>query len=226
VSCRASAKVSRVVGSVNCVTDTEYNAAWVPDDDPERSWDDAAAPAVEWTLQEAKRQGAEPLLVTPTQSQWTSGADSIRWFAQRYAATTPRSKRPGGGIGPVVVYVPDYDTVHLAAGYARGSSLAVIESVSHPLIGWAMETKALNLITMQPTADTRSAEQLKALESIHFNGNNGWSRGFGQDQAKRVLSDMQAKGILDRDMVLGTMVARGHYGDSVERLGKVIDRLV
>jgi hypothetical protein len=27
---------------------TTYRAAWVPDDDPHRPWDDAAALAVEW----------------------------------------------------------------------------------------------------------------------------------------------------------------------------------
>lgn len=118
------------------MTAPAYTAAWVPDDDPERPWDDAANLAVDWILSEAGRLEIAPLLVTPTQHRWSSGAESIRWFAQHHTATTPRSDWRSRSAGPVLAYVPDYHTFELAARQARGSSLAVVESVSNPLRGW------------------------------------------------------------------------------------------
>lgn len=205
--------------------DLLYSAAWVPDDDPERSWDDAADLAVDWVLREADRLSAAPLLVTPTKHQWTAGASSIRWLARNYAATTPRAKPPGPGVGPVLVYVPDYDTFHVAAQYARGASLAVVESISHPLRGWAMEVKALNLLTGDTTPDSRSDEQREQLDRVHWYGNNGWTTGFGKDQATKILNQMKRQGLLDVEVVLGYMIAKGHHGEAVERLDKIINRL-
>ena len=42
-------------------------AAWVPDDDPERPWDEAADLAAEWIWGRSEIEGLEPLLV-PTPS--------------------------------------------------------------------------------------------------------------------------------------------------------------
>ena len=39
-----------------------HAAAWVPGDDPERPWNDAADLAVEWLLREARARGQRPLL--------------------------------------------------------------------------------------------------------------------------------------------------------------------
>lgn len=214
-----------VIASFDAVTEHRYVAAWVPDDDPQRSWDDAADLAVEWLLREADRLGVAPLLVTPTKSQWTSGAESIRRLAQNYEATTPRSSRPTSGQRSVLVYVPDYDTFHLAANYAHGSSLAVVESVTTPLRGWAMEVAALNLLTGDRTPDTRTEEQRRELDRLHFYGNNGWTTGFGKDQATRLLSDLQRRGLLDTDVVLGYMLAKGHHGKAIDRLAKIIGKL-
>ncbi|MET9829438.1 hypothetical protein ABZ078_09025 [Streptomyces sp. NPDC006385] len=207
------------------MTDVAYTAAWVPDDDPERSWDEAAELAVDWVLQEAQRQGAKPLLVTPTQQQWTSGPNRITWFARTYSAVTPRSSRPARDRGPVLAYVPDYELMHLAAGYARGSSLAVVESAMHPLVGWAMAAGAVNLLTGKTTADTLSEAQRTALDRVHFYGNNGWTRGFGRDQATRILRDLSGRETAARDIILGYMVAKGHNGKAVDRLAKIIDSL-
>lgn len=207
------------------MTEHQYHAAWVPDDDPDRSWDEAADLAVEWLLQEAARLGSAPLLVTPAKSQWTSGADSVRWLAQHHEAATPRSNRPSSGRRPVLVYVPDYDTFHFAANYARDASLAVVESTATPLRGWAIEVAALDLLTGESTPDTRTEEQRQQLERIHFYGNNGWTTGFGKDQATRLLADLQRQGLLDPDVVLGYMLARGHHGKAIDRLSRIIEKL-
>lgn len=203
----------------------QYAAAWVPDDDPQRDWEDAASLAVDWIISEGRKQRATPLLVTPTQSQWNAGVESITRFARRYPATTPRSRRVAKSGGPVLAYVPDYESLYLASTYARGSSLAVVETIQFPLIGWAMELGALNLLTGEPTPDVRSDHQRAELERVNFYGNNGWTRGFGASQASRVLSDVLRQDHLSADVIVGTMLGKGHNGDAVERLRKLIGRV-
>ncbi|MFF4989724.1 hypothetical protein ACFY19_21210 [Streptosporangium saharense] len=205
----------------------KYTAAWVPDDDPHRDWDEAARLAVAWLLEQATREGASPLLVTPTQNQWHAGVESITWFARTYSATTPRSshQRVGSGPGPVLAYVPDFDTLHLAARCAQGSTLAVVETEETPLIGWAMEVGAINLLTGEVTPDTRSSDQRELLERVHRNGNNGWTSGFGRDQTLRALRGVYGRDGLTKDIILGAMAAKGHRGKAVDRLGEALDTL-
>jgi hypothetical protein len=199
-------------------------AAWVPDDDPERPWDDAADLAVEWLLDQAGERGQAPLLVTPTQSQWSMGAESIQLFAQRYEATTPRSNHASFSNRPVLVYVPDYDVMHLALRYARGSAIAVVETVSSPLVGWASAVGALDLTTGEPTRPALSDAQRKTFDRIEFNGNNGWTRGFGADSTARILRSLRDAGDLDKELLLGYMVAKGKHGRAIDRLVDLIDK--
>lgn len=202
-----------------------YRAAWVPDDDPARPWDDAAALCVEWVVAESEAQGTEPLLVTPTQSQWSSGAESVVWMAQRYEATTPRSNRASFYKRPVLAYVPDFLVMEVAANYARDSSLAVVESLATPLLAWAMEVGAINLLTGAPTPDSRTETQREDLEHLSFIGNNGWGDVYGKRDAKLILRDMRDRSELDRDVVLGFMVARGHHHRAIGHLARLIDNV-
>lgn len=202
-----------------------YTAAWVPDDDPERSWDEAAELAAAWLLEQARVTGGQPLLVTPTQQQWHSGPDVIRRLADACEATTSRGRGAQFRQRPVLAYVPDYGDMHLAASYARNSALAVVESRTAPLIGWAMEARAVDLTTGTVTADTRSTEQHHELERIHSYGNNGWTRGFGADRSASILSGLLGQDGVDADIIAGHMVARGHDGRSIARLTKIIERV-
>lgn len=202
-----------------------YTAAWVPDDDPERSWDEAAERAVSWLLEQAHALGGRPLLVTPTQQQWQAGPDVIRQFVQTHEATTSRSRSAGFRQRPVVAYVPDYGDMYLAASYARDSVLAVVESRTAPLIGWAMEVHAVDLATGAVTADTRSPHQRSELERIDGYGNNGWTRGFGADRSASILDGLLRQDGIDADIILGHMVARGHDGRSIAHLKKIIERV-
>ncbi|WP_322769054.1 hypothetical protein [Frankia sp. Cr1] len=201
----------------------DYGASWVPDDDQERDWDDAAELAAAWVQREAERLNVEPLLVTPTQAQWDAGSQVISQFVRRYAATTPRSSRVGVRPASVLAYVPDYETIHLAMRHARGGSLAVVESVATPLRGWAVEAKALDLSQGTISPDDRSEHLREALESIQRVGNNGWTNGFGKDAAVRVLQELHSRGDLDPDLVLGYVLARGQHAKAVERLAKIIE---
>lgn len=199
-------------------------AAWVPDDDTERSWDDAADLAVEWILQEASMRGERPLLITPTQSQWDS-ADSITWMAHHHEAATPRGTRPIHGHRPVLVYVPDYDVMSYALQFARGSAIAVVEELTYPLRGWAALVEARNLVTGEVDQQPLSPDVESAYERIHFNGNNGWTSGFGADQTRRILRSLGSQGAIDRDDLLGRMLAKGHNARHLKRLAALVDRL-
>jgi hypothetical protein len=207
------------------MTMVTYTAVWVPDDDPERDWDEAAESAAAWLLEQAHALGSEPLLVTPTQQQWQAGPDVITRFARTYEATTSRSHGARFRQRPVLVYVPDYGDMYLAASYARDSALAVVESRIAPLIGWAMEVQVVDLTTGAVTVDIRSPEQCQELERIHGYGNNGWTRGFGADRSASILSGLLRQNGIDADIVLGYMVARGHDERSVARLKKIIESL-
>ncbi|MGW5768782.1 hypothetical protein ACWEVY_06500 [Streptomyces longwoodensis] len=207
------------------MTIATYTAAWVPDNDAERSWDEAAEMAAAWLLEQARALRSQPLLVTPTQQQWQAGPDVIRRIAHIYEATTNRSRGAQFRQRPVLAYVPDYGDMNLAASYARNSALAVVESQTTPLIGWAMEVQALDLTTGATTPDSRTPEQRHELDRIHGYGNNGWTRGFGADRSASILSGLLSQDGIDVDIVVGYMVARGHDARSVARLTKIIDNL-
>lgn len=198
-------------------------AAWVPDNDPKRPWDTAADWAVAWLMDEVEKRGVSPLLVTPTQSQWHCGVASIEALANRYEATTSRSNRASFGNRPVLAYVPDYGDLQLALRYAEGSAIAVVETVSCPIRGWAASVGALDLTSGEPTPPA-TAKQLDDFDRIAFNGNNGWTRGFGADVTTRILRDMAARSDLDKDLLLGYMVANGHSGKQIARLGELVDQ--
>jgi len=89
-----------------------------------------------------------------------------------------------------------------------------------------MEVAALNLITGEPTEDIRHEAQRDEFERIHFYGNNGWTSGFGNNQARRILMELQGNSLLDRDLLLGCMLAKGHNGRALSRLSEIIDSCV
>lgn len=202
--------------------DATHTAAWVPDDDPTRGWGDAT-PATAWVLREARQRRVAPLLLTHTHADWRDGPDVISRFGQKYPTATRRS-RPNGR-GPVLVYAPDYELMDIAVSYAKGSAIAVVESRMWPLIGWAIETKALNLMTGEAVPESRSDSERESLEMLHFVGNNGWHSDPGKERATQIIGDMIRQGEMRRDVILGYMVAKGRSGRSVNDLAKLIDRL-
>ena len=134
-------------------------AAWVPDDDPERGWEIAADLAVAWVRRECAEQGAAGVLVLNAFGV-EQQIPSLRRFAAEHSVTTPRASRDrvGRGKGPVLAYVPDEKTLDFAAGLARGSSLAIVESIhGFRLEGWARQLGAIDL--------TRPDEQPEQIDS-------------------------------------------------------------
>ncbi|MEV7374491.1 hypothetical protein AB0O51_26870 [Streptomyces sp. NPDC090301] len=207
------------------MTQTTYAAAWVPSGDPARSLDAAAELATAWVLLQAKALGTKPVLVTENQAQWSLGPDAIRKFAATSDTVTSRGKKPSGHGRAVLAYLPRYRDMYRALPYARDGALAVVEFGSDPLIGWAMETHAVNLEDDQTTLETWTPPQRSLLEYVHRNGNNGWANGFGAENAASQLRELIAGGV-DQDIILGFMVARGHDEESLERLAAIIKEIL
>ena len=66
-------------------------AAWVPDDEPERPWEDAANLAADWIWERSELEGIKPLLVTnPFQN--AMGVASLEEIASNGGQATPQGK--------------------------------------------------------------------------------------------------------------------------------------
>jgi hypothetical protein len=201
-----------------------YRAAWVPEH-ADMDWDDAVLIAIDWIEQECADQGVRrALLITHTKDHLGQGP--LGAFAGRHDWTTPQSRhrvRLDRG-RPVFAYVPDAKVLDIAADYARGSSLCAVEGFNHPLAGWARATGAVDLLSGTAATPVDEATT-KALDGLHFYGNNGWTRGFGADQARRKLEAMRDDGRLDKQLITGDMLARGHGHKAVARLAALIEKV-
>ncbi|MFE7192828.1 hypothetical protein [Kitasatospora sp. NPDC057541] len=202
-------------------------AAWVPDDDPEREWELAADLAVAWVRRECAEQDASGVLVVNAFGV-EEQIPSLRTFAAEHTVTTRRAARSrvGSGVGPVLAYVPDEKALNFAAGLARGSSLAVVESIGgFPLGGWASQLGAVDLTRPDEQPAALRPEMAKAIERLNLYKNNGFGDRFGKEQAHRILLSLQSAGVLERDVLLGALAARGATDRAVRNLGKLIDGL-
>jgi len=198
-----------------------YRAAWVPDDDPHRPWDAAAALAVVWIEAEAASQSRDAILLTNTLDGHGFGGPLSRYVRGR-THFSPRS-RPTGRGAPVLAYVPTPDTLELAMSVARGSAICVVESVAHPVRGWAAVVGAVNLLTGQPT--TVDARLAKPLQRLKFYGNNGYGPDFDRRSAQLILDDLRGEGLLDRDLIVGGLAALHISVRGQQRIRQMIDKM-
>jgi hypothetical protein len=199
---------------------TTYRAAWVPDDDPHRDWEAAAALAVDRVLDDAASNGGRPVLVTNAFGV-EQNVPSLRQLLQHGEQVTPRSRRGArSGSGPVLAYVPYGDALELAVQLARGASLCVVETESFPVSGWARSVGAEDLARGE-VAQPFPSEIVKELDRLIFYGNNGWTRGFGANQTSHVLTQLRQSGFDDLAAVVGYAGAYGKSAKAMERLRKL-----
>jgi hypothetical protein len=201
------------------MTDIRYTAAWVPDDAEHRPWEVAFGVAADWI----EAQSGQPLLITPRHEQ--DAFPAITRFANTHSATTLRSGRSFRHSGPVLAYVPDYEMMDLATEVASDASLAVVETIEYPMVGWAMEVRAIDLVTGEVTPDTRTDSQRRELDRVFFYGNNGWAPAFDRERATGVLLPLLGEPGMSKGIVVGHMIAKGASGKGVARLAKVIDAM-
>lgn len=103
----------------------DYEAAWLPESDPQRASGERDEISIPFILDRAEREGRLPLLAT--RSKWDQRATpAMEEFAASYQTLTQQSShrvRPRQGGGPVLALAPDLMLMELVMSQARGSVL-------------------------------------------------------------------------------------------------------
>ena len=199
-------------------------AAWVPDDDPERPWDEAADLAADWIWERTRVEGIKPLLVTNT-FQNAVGIQSLDKIARDGGQATPQGNQRFDR-SPVLAYVPDERTLKLALDLARGYSLVIVETVSCPLAEWAATAGAINLLDGS-THQSGIPDDVKADldHAVFFGGNNGW---IGQDEkqhARNHLACHVQTGRLTPEQASSYVMAKGVSDRGAKRLRLLLEKV-
>ncbi|PWC06725.1 hypothetical protein DF223_10400 [Mycetocola zhujimingii] len=199
-------------------------AAWVPDDDPERAWEDAADLAAEWIWERSEAEDVPPMLVTNT-FQNAIGIASLSEIARGGGQATPQGNERFQH-GPVLAYVPNERTMELALDLARGYSLVIVETISFPLSEWAAAAGAINLLIGDPTATAIPSDVTADLDrAIFFGGNNGWTGSHEEQHARTTLSAHVRSHRLDPDAAVSYAMAHGVSDRGAKRLRALIETM-
>lgn len=198
-------------------------AAWVPDDDPHRPWDDAAALAAEWIWERSEVEGVPPLLVTNTLKSGTfmPVLDEIA-RAGGHAAPLGKDRFDRG---PVLAYVPVEKTLRYAMDLARGYSLAVVETTSFPIAEWASGAAAVNLLDGSTSTSSIPDDVKHDLDSaIFFGGNNGWTGSNEKSHARsHLLNHVRTRRLLPDDAAAYAM-SQGVSDRGAKRLRDLLSK--
>lgn len=198
-------------------------AAWVPDDDPERPWEDAADLAATWIWKRSDIETTAPLLVTNT-FQNAVGIDCLNEIARQGGQATPQGKQRFER-GPVLAYVPDERTLRFAFGLARGYSLAVVESISFPLAEWAAAADAINLLDGSTSSSNLPDDVRADLDrAVFFGGNNAWTGSHEKEHARAQLVRHVRSGRLTPEQAASYVMARGVSDKGAKRLRLLLEK--
>jgi hypothetical protein len=196
--------------------DSRYEATWLPIG-YEVAGQDPTALAVQHVERQYSEAGVDCVLVTLRRID--AATPSLQRFAQQHVHVTRRSRSsafPGGE--PVLLDMPDAGLLAEAHKLAHGWSLCAIESGAFRMRGWAVATRAVDLVTGERTAPPTN-ETLRLLDALVFAGNNGWADGPGKRDAQRLLGELTvAIPSLDTDFVAGYVIDKGMSGESAKRL--------
>jgi hypothetical protein len=188
-------------------------AAWVPNDDPKRPWEEAISPAAEWLWERSQAEGAPPLLVSNARSAASWGYADLEEIVRAGGHATPKS-RTRQDRGPVLAFAPTEASLQLAMGLARGYSLVVVEGSLLPLAEWAASAGATNLLTGLSTASQIPDDVRSDLDSVVFyGGRNGWTGPDEKGQAQRYLSPHVRAGRLTPDQAAGYALSSPSVSD-------------
>lgn len=199
-------------------------AAWVPDDDPERPWDEAADLAADWIWERSEVEDVKPLLVTNT-FQNARGIESLEEIAREGGQVTPQGKKRLER-GPVLAYVPYERTLKLALNLAHGYSLAVVETVSFPLAEWAASAGAINLLDGTTSASSLPDDVKADLDhAVFFGGNNGWTGPHEKEHARRHLARHVQTGRLTPEQAASYVMAKAVSDRGAKRLRQLLEKV-
>lgn len=200
-------------------------AAWVPDDDPKRPWDEAADLAAAWIWERSGVEGVTPLLVTNT-FQNAVGIACLEEISRIGGQATPQGKQRFDR-GPVLAYVPNERTLKLALNLARGYSLAVVESVSFPLAEWAAGAGAINLLIGTASSSSIPDDIRADLDrAVSFGGKNGWTGPHEKQDARDRLAPHVQASRLAPEQAASYVMSQGVSDKGAKRLRLLLEKLV
>lgn len=196
----------------------------MPDDDPERPWDEAADLAAEWIWERSEIAGVTPLLVTNT-FQNAVGIDCLNKIARKGGQATPIGKQRFDR-GPVLAYVPDERSLKFALNLARGYSIAVVETVNFPLAEWAAGVGAINLLDGSPSSSSIPADVKADLDhAVFFGGNNGWTGQHEKQHARNHLVRHVQAGRLAPEQAASYVMSQGVSDKGAKRLRSLLEKV-
>lgn len=174
-------------------------AAWVPNDDPKRPWEDAISLAAEWLWERSRAEGVPPLLVSNARNAASWGYAELEDIIRAGGHATPKS-RTRHDRGPVLAFAPTEASLQLAMDLACGYSLVVVEGPTLSLAEWAASARATNLLTGLATRSLIPDDVRADLDSVVFyGGRNGWTGPDEKAQAQRYLNPHIQAGQLTPD---------------------------
>jgi hypothetical protein len=223
---------------------TEYAAAWVPEEPDVLDRQRNAALAVAWIEEQEARLGERGHLFVVQKGdfeRWRMDRPAIdEWVkAGGRTVTSPRSGGPGSP-GPVLVCYPTIDMVADASLRSAKSAVCILEWGVHMglhgddgdwtereiLTGWAKEARAENLLNGQITADNRPPALVEELKYILWVGNNGWHDKTAEKLVTDSLRKLRVAGIpFTRGDILGYAAAHGRRWESIKQLAALVDKL-
>lgn len=200
-------------------------AAWVPDDDPERPWEEAISLAAQWLWERSRAEGALPLLVSNALNAASWGYADLDEIIRAGGHATPKS-RTRYDRGPVLAFAPTEASLRLAMDLARGYSLAVVEGSLLSLAEWAAGAAATNLLAGQTTQSQIPEDVRDDLDSaIFYGGRNGWTAPDEKAQARRYLEDHVQAGRLTPSQAAAYALASPSVSDrGAKRLRELLSR--
>lgn len=199
-------------------------AAWVPDDDPERPWDEAAELAADWIWERSATEGVSPLLVTNALKGGTF-MEVLDEIARAGGHAAPQGKQRFE-CGPVLAYVPDERSLRFALNLARGYSLAVVESVSFQIAEWAAGVGAINLLNGTASSSTIPDDVRADLDhAVFFGGNNGWTGSHEKQHARTFLAKHVRARRLAPDQAASYVMSQGVSDKGAKRLRLLLEKM-
>jgi len=194
-------------------------AAWLPAPNTVEAHEHGWAAVEHWIREQEKVAGAPSVLLT-----CDFQVDDHGLLGTYRRGSTHYSAKAGGPptSGPVFVHHPTRRAMRAAQDMAL-SAICVWEHPSDPVLGWAGQVHAVDLVTGQPT---RSAAALaEHLDRLLFAGNNGYADRPGARDARHILAELRDEDLLGED-IPGALAA---YEDisvaAQDRIAGFIDRL-
>ena len=134
---------------------------------------------------------------------------------------TKRSGYPQDG-GVVLAWCPTYKVMEKVQ-HLEESVVVLVEWIPGEFDPWAKLVGAYNVATREVTDAGLSPDALEALESIVYEGYNGWTKSADVQLTRRFLDDLAKAGAYDRELVLA--YARQTKSEhSIDRLKKILDQ--